>query len=33
MAMTGVAIMDKGYNFDPKSIDWKNYIMNIHFPG
>ena len=32
-AMTGVASMDKGYNFDPRSIDCKNYIMNILFPG
>ncbi|XVE79281.1 hypothetical protein DITRI_Ditri14bG0045200 [Diplodiscus trichospermus] len=21
------------FNFDPKSIDWKDYIMNIHIPG
>ncbi|RYQ97839.1 hypothetical protein Ahy_B08g093912 isoform B [Arachis hypogaea] len=33
IAIKGVGKMDKEYNFDPKSIDWKDYLMNVHFPG
>lgn len=21
------------FNFDPKCIDWEDYIMNVHIPG
>lgn len=21
------------FNFDPKDIDWEDYIINIHIPG
>ncbi|MED6160590.1 hypothetical protein PIB30_052855 [Stylosanthes scabra] len=33
MAIKGVGNMDKKFNFDPESIDWKHYLMNIHIPG
>jgi len=28
-----VAGMDGRFDFDPKSINWKDYMLNIHFPG
>ncbi|RDX96591.1 putative fatty acyl-CoA reductase 4, partial [Mucuna pruriens] len=33
MVAKGSASMDAGFNFDPKSINWKDYVMDIHFPG
>ncbi|KAK7405786.1 hypothetical protein VNO78_07395 [Psophocarpus tetragonolobus] len=25
--------IDDGFNFDPRSLNWKDYMMNDHFPG
>ncbi|MED6148870.1 hypothetical protein PIB30_057130 [Stylosanthes scabra] len=33
MAIKDVGSVDKEFNLDPKSIDWKDYLMNVHFPG
>ncbi|XLR33788.1 hypothetical protein S83_061688 [Arachis hypogaea] len=33
MAIKGVGSVEREFNFDPKSIDWKDYLMNVHFPG
>ncbi|RDX83898.1 putative fatty acyl-CoA reductase 4, partial [Mucuna pruriens] len=33
MVAKGSASMDAGFNFDPKSINWKDYMMDVHFPG
>ncbi|XP_019448059.1 PREDICTED: probable fatty acyl-CoA reductase 4 [Lupinus angustifolius] len=33
IATKGVPGMNKEFNFDPKAINWKDYMMNIHFPG
>nr|KYP35467.1 putative fatty acyl-CoA reductase 4 [Cajanus cajan] len=30
---TRVADMDDRFNFDSKSINWTDYMMNVHFPG
>nr|XP_025669766.1 probable fatty acyl-CoA reductase 5 [Arachis hypogaea] len=33
MAIKGVGSVEREFNLDPKSIDWKDYLMNVHFPG
>ncbi|MED6205244.1 hypothetical protein PIB30_016037 [Stylosanthes scabra] len=33
MTIKGVDNVNREFNFDPKSIDWKDYLMNVHFPG
>ncbi|KAL1345566.1 hypothetical protein AAHE18_08G126900 [Arachis hypogaea] len=33
MAIKGVGSVEREFNFDPNSIDWKDYLMNVHFPG
>ncbi|MED6115611.1 hypothetical protein PIB30_092330, partial [Stylosanthes scabra] len=32
MAIKGVDNVNREFNLDPKSIDWKDYLMNVHFP-
>ncbi|CAL0332335.1 unnamed protein product [Lupinus luteus] len=33
IAARGVLGMNEEFNFNPKAINWKDYMMNIHFPG
>ncbi|KAL4292714.1 probable fatty acyl-CoA reductase 4 [Arachis ipaensis] len=33
MAIKGVGSVERKFNLDPKSIDWKEYLVNVHFPG
>ncbi|XP_057730455.1 probable fatty acyl-CoA reductase 4 [Arachis stenosperma] len=33
MAIKGVGSVERKFNLDPKSIDWKEYLENVHFPG
>lgn len=33
MVTEGVAGMDDKFSFDPNNITWKDYMMNVHFPG
>ncbi|KAE9585810.1 putative alcohol-forming fatty acyl-CoA reductase [Lupinus albus] len=33
IATKGIPGMNEEFNFDPKAINWNDYMMNIHFPG
>ncbi|XP_019431553.1 PREDICTED: probable fatty acyl-CoA reductase 4 [Lupinus angustifolius] len=33
IATKGVQGMNEEFNFDPRDVNWKDYMMNIHLPG
>ncbi|ESR54248.1 hypothetical protein CICLE_v100206972mg, partial [Citrus x clementina] len=33
MAMRESGMELDSFNFDPKSIDWEDYFLNVHIPG
>ncbi|AES75250.2 fatty acyl-CoA reductase [Medicago truncatula] len=33
LRMVAKRVVDTTFNFDPKNIVWKDYMMNVHFPG
>lgn len=33
LRMVAKRVVDDGFDFDPKNINLKSYLMNVHFPG